>query len=31
MRRYLIELLECLILAALIALPFTLYFWSMKP
>lgn len=29
--RYLTELLEALILAALFALPFIIYFWSMKP
>lgn len=29
MRRYLIELIEALIMAALIALPFAVYFWRM--
>ena len=31
MRRYLPELLDALLFAACIALPFALYFWSMKP
>lgn len=31
MRRYLLELIEALATAALIALPFAIYFWSMKP
>jgi len=29
MRRYLIPLMEALIIAALLALPFALYFWSL--
>ena len=29
MRRYLIELVHALIMAALIALPFAIYFWRM--
>lgn len=29
MRRYLIELIEAAILAAIIALPFAIYFWRM--
>lgn len=31
MKRYLIELLQAMLMAALIGLPFALYFWSMKP
>jgi hypothetical protein len=31
MRRYLLELLDALLFAALIGAPFALYFWSMKP
>lgn len=31
MRKYILELVEALITAALIALPFAIYFWSMKP
>lgn len=31
MRRYFINLLQALAIAAVIALPFALYFWSMKP
>ena len=31
MRRYLIALLEALIIAAIWAAPWIIYFWSMKP
>jgi hypothetical protein len=31
MMRYLIELFQALLFAALISLPFTLYFWSLTP
>jgi len=29
--RYLIELLQAMLAAAIIASPFAIYFWSMKP
>ena len=31
MKRYLRELFEAMLAAAVIASPFVLYFWSMKP
>jgi len=31
MRRYLKELIEAFIVAAIISLPLIIYFWSMKP
>ena len=31
MKRYFMELVQALVIAAFIALPFFIYFWSMKP
>jgi len=31
MRRYIIELIQAFIIAAVIGAPFAIYFWSMKP